>query len=131
VSNWPPTPNWLGPAFDSFVQADPELIQAYDWPDYPGDMAGEGNWLDLYIDANGANPVGRLWVNPDKSVVGISFLEGGNLTYYTKACLELREMFHHEVTPLMAFDFIKQQFFAGEQQSGELANAQEGTVVPQ
>lgn len=125
-NRWPPPPSWLGPAWDTFAALDPELEQAYHYSDYPGDMAGEGNWTDLYLDQS--NIVGRLWVSPENGATGFLPVDNGNLTYATKAVLELREMFHHGVEALVAYDFIKSQFYCGEEQTGDLKQAKEGTV---
>lgn len=130
MSTWPPTPNWLSPMFDQFMMTDAELTMAYDWPDYPGELDGEGNWTDCYLNRDDEVAVGRVWVNPETNTAGILYL-GGNLTYYTKSCLELREFFRHGVPALSAYDFIKSEYYAGAEQSGDLTKAKDGVVESQ
>lgn len=117
---WPPYPKWLGPSFDQWAQQDPELIPAYDWPDYPGPRKGEGNWVELYLDEAGKFPVGVVWLSPEHGSVGIIPAENGNYDYVAKSVLELREMFRHEVSPFAAYDYIKGEYYCGEEETGDL-----------
>ena len=119
----PITPNWLTPAFDDFVDADPELQLAFDYADYPSDMSGEGNWIDLFLTPSDEHPVGRLWINPDTGSIGLQALPGGNITYATKVALELREFHHNGVDAIRTYDFLKGQYFANEEQTGDLKGA--------
>lgn len=116
---WPPFPKWLGPSFDQWSQQDPELIPAYDWPDYPGEPTGEINWVDLYLDEAGKYIVGRLWISPDAGSVGVAPVEGGNFDYITKSILELREMYRHDVSVFSAYDYVKAQYYCGEEETGD------------
>lgn len=119
----PITPNWLTPAFDDFTDTDPELQLAYDYADYPSDMSGEGNWTDMFLTPSDEFPVGRLWINPETNNIGLEALPNGNITYATKVALELREFHHNGVDAMRTYDFLKDQYFAGEEQSGDLADA--------
>jgi hypothetical protein len=53
----PITQNWLTAAWDKFVEDDPELENAYGYADYPSEMYGEGNWIDLYLTDSDEFPV--------------------------------------------------------------------------
>jgi hypothetical protein len=119
----PITPNWLTGVWDEFIKDDPELQNAYDYTDYPSDLGGEGNWVDLYLTDSNEFPVGRLWVNPETENIGLQELQFGNISYLTKIALQLREFNYHEVGVLPAYDFIRNQYYADEQQTGDLANA--------
>jgi hypothetical protein len=119
----PITPNWLTAGWDQFTADDPELQLAYDWSDYPSDRSGEGNWTDLYLDESDEFPVGRLWINPDTENIGLQALPQGNISYLTKIALELREFRHNGADPLTAYEYIKRDYFAGEEQTGDLADA--------
>lgn len=119
----PITPNWLSATFDQFMANDPELVAAYDYPDYPSEMTGEGNWVDIYVTETNDFPIGRLWVNPETDNIGLEQLEYSNPTYLTRLALELRELNYHDVPVLQAYDFIRSAYFANEQDTGDLANA--------
>jgi hypothetical protein len=119
----PITPNWLTAAWDGFVKDDPELQDAYDYQEYPSDLGGEGNWVDLYLTNTNEVPVGRLWINPETENIGLQELQFGNISYLTKIALELREFAHNGVSVLQAYDFIRKQYYADEQQTGDLATA--------
>jgi hypothetical protein len=120
----PITPNWLTGAWDQFIAEDPELEYAYDYANYPSDMYGEGNWIDLYLTDSDEFPIGRLWINPETENIGLQALPQGNISYLTKIALELREFRHNGVDPLTAYEYIKRDYFAGEEQAGDLADAQ-------
>jgi len=119
----PITPNWLSASWDDFNKEDSELIEAYDWPDYPDVMEGEGNWIDLYLDSGGKTLVGRLWVCPESQCIGLEQMPNGNATWLTKAALNLREFYRHDVGVLSAYDFIKEDYYCGEEQTGDLSDA--------
>lgn len=125
----PITPNWLTAAWDQFVAEDPELQQAYDWPDYPSEMSGEGNWLDLYLTPTDDFPVGRLWLNFDTENIGLELLPQGNINYATKIALELREYHHHGVNAINAYSQIRNDYYADEEQTGELSSAKVPATV--
>jgi hypothetical protein len=105
------------------MRDDPELMKAYGWDDYPSDLAGEGNWVDLFLDETDDHPVGRLWINPDSGDIGLIALQHTNITYASKVALELREFAHHGVGPRLAYDYIKDDYYCGEEQTGELKEA--------
>lgn len=119
----PITANWLSPAFDHLIFPYPELMVAYKVPDYPGAMEGEGNWIDMYLDEKGEHPVGRLWVNPENDGCGVQALPASHLDYVTRDALRLRVFHALDVWVLEAFDRIKAQYYAGETQTGDLAEA--------
>lgn len=119
----PITSNWLSGAFQQMMEDDAELTEAYGWADYPSDMEGEGNWVDLYLTEDEEHPVGRLWMNPDSGDIGLIALRWGNTDYLTKIALELREYKRHGVTIFQAYDQIKGEYFAVEEQTGELKEA--------
>lgn len=119
----PITPNWLTASWDEFTKEDPELQDAYNYPEYPSELGGEGNWLDLYITDTDEFPVGRLWINPETENIGLQELQYGNISHLTRIALELRELNYHGVSALQAYDFIRGQYFAGEQDTGDLAKA--------
>lgn len=125
----PITPNWLTAAWDQFVADDPELQVAYDYADYPSDMTGEGNWVDLYLDPTDRFPVGRAWINPETDNIGLLALSNSNIDHLTKSALQLREFNYHGVPALTAYDFILNDYYAGEQQTGELADADTGATI--
>ena|SRR6516165_513137 len=119
----PITPNWLTAAWDQFAASDPELEQAYGWPDFPSDRSGEGNWIDLYLTETDDFPIGRLWINPDTQNIGLIPLPDGNISYQTKIALELREYKHHRTDPLTAYDQIKSEYFGTQEETGNLKSA--------
>jgi hypothetical protein len=41
----------------------------------------------------------------------------------TKIALELREFNHNGVNPMQAYDYIKRDYFANEEETGDLADA--------
>lgn len=125
----PMTPNWLSASWDQFVADDPELQDAYGYSDYPSELGGEGNWVDLFLDESDDHLVGRLWVNPESSDVGLQELPGSNTDHATKVALTLREFNHHGVSVLQAYEFIKNEYFCGEEQTGDLANVIDGATV--
>lgn len=119
-----PMPKWLsGPTFHQWVLEDKELLSAYDWPDYPGEMVGDGNWVDVFVTETDDFIIGRLWVNPEANSVGLEFIEGGDLLHFAKAALTLREFYHHGVDALQAYEYIKREFYCGEEETGELKDA--------
>lgn len=124
----PITPNWLTAAWDQFVMDDPELQDAYGYTDYPSDLAGEGNWIDLYLDESDNFPVGRLWINPESGDIGLQELPDGNISHATKIALTLREFNKHEVSARLAYNFVKNEYFAGEEQTGDLADVTPSTT---
>lgn len=119
----PVTPNWLTGAFDQFVVDDPDIIDAYGWDDYRSEMSGEGNWVDMFLDEAGEFPVGRIWFSPDTSDIGLELLPEGNLTWLTKSALELREFSKRGVSIFQAYEYVKRDYFCGEEQHGELTEA--------
>lgn len=119
--------NWLSAGFDQFVQDDPTLPEAYGYSDYPSDMLGEGNWIDLFLDDSDRFPVGRLWSDLESNV-GLIELRSCNTSYLTKSALELRQLQNAEVHPINAYNFIREQYYCGEEQTGELADANAGTA---
>lgn len=125
----PITPNWLTAAWDAFIEADPELQDAYGYDDYPSDLGGEGNWIDMFLDTTDDHPVGRLWINPESSDIGLQELPNGNINHATKVALTLREFNHHGVSPLQAYSFVKNEYYCGEEQTGDLADVTVGAVV--
>jgi hypothetical protein len=120
--------NWLTESFINMVNEDPELIDAYEYDDYPNDMTGEGNWIDLYLTESDEHPVGRLWVNPETQNAGVMPLQNSNADHLTRVALELREFAHHEVDATDAYDIIRGYYYAHQQKTGELADAD--TKVP-
>jgi hypothetical protein len=119
----PITPNWLSASWDNFVENDPTLQDAYDLRDYPSNQIGEGNWVDLYLTDSEEFPVGRLWINPDTENIGINTLPGSNIDHLTKCALELRQLRAAGCDVFQAYDYIKSQYYAGEEETGELADA--------
>jgi hypothetical protein len=119
----PQTPNWLSPSWDDMYKEDPELIEAYGYPDYPDKMTGEGNWIDLFLDAGGQTPVGRLWIGPDAQTIGLEQVQNGNVTWLTKSALNLREFNKHGVGIFSAYDFVKNDYYCGEEKTGDLSDA--------
>ena len=125
----PATPNWLSAAWDTFSAEDPSLQGAYDLRDYPSNQSGEGNWVDMYLTEDESNPIARLWVNPDTENIGLILLPASNVDYATKCALELRQLRDAKVDATAAYSYIKQQYFAGEEQTGELEDANAGTAT--
>lgn len=119
----PITPNWLTAVWDQFVADDPELQQAYDYTDYPSEMSGEGNWLDMYLTPGDEFPVGRLWLNFETENIGLQQLPNGNISYATKVALELREFHNAGVSPILVYAHIRNDYYCGVEQTGELAQA--------
>lgn len=119
----PITPNWLAGAWDQFVRDDPELELAYDYEDYPSDMTGEGNWIDLFLTVTDEFPVGRLWLNFETENIGLEQLQDSNINHATKVALTLRELHHHDVNAIRAYEFIRNEYFAGQELTGELSDA--------
>lgn len=126
--SWPPMPKWLGPTFDQFAQQDPQLIEAYEWDDYPGEIKGEGNWIDLYLTPGDDYPVGRLWLSPDQEACGLMPLPNCNHDHMTRIILELRELHTNGVDAFAAYAYAKDQYYAGEEQTGELRDARDGAA---
>lgn len=110
---------WLSPGFDELVAEFPELVLAYDYPSYPGAMAGAGRWVDLYY---GDTPVGRLWTN-DRDACGIDQLPGCNTDLYTREVLQLR-LFHHARVPCTrAYRTVSGRYRHGPDTNGDLRAA--------
>jgi hypothetical protein len=114
----------LTAAWDQFSENDPELEQAYDWPDFPSDRTGEGNWIDLYLTDSDEFPVGRLWINPETENVGLEELKWGNTDHLTRIALQLRDCHHRGLSPLEAFEYVKGEYCCGAMQTGSLADTQ-------
>jgi hypothetical protein len=119
----PLTPNWLSASWDQFVADDPELQDAYGYDDYPSVLGGEGNWVDLYLTLSDEHPVGRLWISPESSDIGLLELPNSNTDHATRIALTLRELNHHGVSVFRAYDYAKSMYFAGEEQTGDLSVA--------
>ncbi|UOW92894.1 hypothetical protein SEA_LEOPARD_16 [Mycobacterium phage Leopard] len=125
----PITPNWLSATWDRLSADDPSLQAAYDLRDYPSEQSGEGNWIDLYLTESDDHPVGRLWLNPDTENIGLIMLPGSNIDYITKAALELRQLRAANVDVFQAYTYIKSQFYAHAEQTGDLADASIGAAT--
>ncbi|PQM53127.1 hypothetical protein C5U48_05720 [Mycolicibacter virginiensis] len=95
----------------------------YNLPDYPGEMAGEGGWVDMYLDAAGSFPVGRLWVSAEQNSIGCEIFENCNDDHLTRVALQLREFNAAGVRVLNTFEFIKSQYYGGTINTGDLADA--------
>src|SRR6516162_708462 len=95
----PATANWLSPGFEVILKNEPELFDAYNYPDYPGVMEGDGVWDDLFLDDTGNDPVGRLWFAPDTNGVGIETLPACNGDHLTRVQLQFRDFHHHGLVP--------------------------------
>lgn len=119
----PITANWLSPGFELILANEPELYAAYELPDYPGAMEGDGDWVDLYFDADGNDLVGRLWFAPGTNGCGIEELQNSNGDHLTRVALQLRDFHYHGMSPLEAFDYVKGQYCCGAVQTGSLADA--------
>lgn len=117
----PVNPKWLSPGFDRLVTK--PLLDAYELDDYPDAMEGDGNWVDLYFDEGGQNLAGRVWVNPDADAVGMQRQSyDANGDYMTRDALQLRIFHDRSVPALEAFDIIKDQYYCGEVQTGDLSS---------
>jgi hypothetical protein len=123
VTFQPATANWLSPGFEQILKNEPELFAAYEYPDYPDDMSGDGDWVDLYLDDTGNDPVGRLWFAPDTDSVGVMSVPSGNGDHFTRIQLQLRDFHHQGLVPAGAFDFVRNDYFASEVRTGDLADA--------
>lgn len=121
----PIPPNWLSPGFTQICEAEPELVSAYDLPDYPGRMTGEGDWADLYLDDAGEFPVGRLWVAPEIDSIGVEELPGSNTDHLTRIALQLRNFNRQGVPPLNAFAHIMGEYATANVGFGDLHLADE------
>lgn len=124
----PMTPNWLSGGWDQMVKDDPELELAYNYEDYPSEMSGEGNWMDLYLTTSNEFPICRVWLNPETENIGVQYLPGGNDTHATRIALQLREFNHNGVDAIRAFDFVTKQYYAGNWKTGELSEAATGVL---
>lgn len=126
---WPPEPKWMGPGWDTHLESDATLTEAYNLPDYELDESGdtEVNWLDLYSDASGTNPVGRLWLMPDQEACGVMPLGPCDTVLLAVSILRLRQMKSAGVDAFTAYESIRESFFAGEEQTGDLQDALDGT----
>lgn len=102
----PTSPNWLGPGFSIITEAEPELIAAYNMPDYPSEDTGEGDWVDLYLDAAQQHTVGRLWVAPEENSIGLIELPGSNTDHLTRIALQLRDFQYNDVPVMNAWQYI-------------------------
>lgn len=117
--------SWLSPGFDRILADEPELLMAYNLDDYPDDMSGEGDWVDMYLDNAGKFVVGRLWVSADNNSIGCEALpDGGNMDHLTRVALQLRQFNQEHVPVLVTFDFIKSQYQCGPTNTGDLKNAE-------
>lgn len=123
MSFLPATANWLSPGFDHITEAEPELLRAYELPDYSGDMSGEGDWTELYLDPTDDHPVGRLWVSPENNGCGIIAAELCNMDHATRVCLQLRLFQLHGLSALQAFDYVKNEYYCTQIETGDLAEA--------
>jgi hypothetical protein len=80
---------WLGEGFYRLVDEQPDLKQAYDYPNYEGRPEGNGHWVDLFFDQDHRTPIGRLWRNEDGGC-GIEQLPACNTDLFTREALQLR-----------------------------------------
>jgi hypothetical protein len=119
----PASANWLSPGFEIILKNEPELFDAYEYPDYPGAMIGDGDWVDLFLDDTGNDPVGRLWFAPDTNGVGVEPLPACNGDHFTRIQLRLRDFHHQGLVPANAFDFVKGEYYCGVVQTGNLTDA--------
>ena len=122
--------SWLSPGFDNILADEPDLLLAYELPDYPREMSGEGDWVDLYLDADGKFPVGRLWMSPDNNSMGCEILaDGGNMDHLTRVALQLRQFNEVDAHPISAFEFVKDQYQCGPINTGDLVKAKDGIIA--
>ena len=122
---WPPEPKWMGPGWDRYAEADPTLVEAYGLPDYPFSDDGdtEVNWLDLYADDDGLNPIGRLWLMPEQDACGLMPLPACDTVLMAVLILNLRQMYAAGVDAFTAYESVRETYFAGGEETGDLADA--------
>lgn len=105
------------------MEAESELLRVYELPDYPGDMSGDGDWIDLFLDLTDEHPVGRLWISPKNNGCGTIAAELCNMDHATRVCLQLRDFQHHGLSALQAFDCVKDEYYCTQTETGDLADA--------
>lgn len=110
---------WLSPGFDRLVAETPELVLAYDLPDYPGAMAGAGRWVDLYYCDT---PVGRLWTN-DRNGCGIEQVPVCSADLYTREVLQLRLFRYAGLPATRAYADVLRRYRHSRETTGDLGAA--------
>jgi len=108
---------FLGAGFDDL--ATDEILGAYDLPDYPDQLAGDGFWCDLFADEAHNNPVGRLWTNR-KNGCGLLWLPQMSGEVYTHQALLIRLYRQEGLTASEAFDRIATEWWTGPVYQGLL-----------
>jgi hypothetical protein len=115
---------WQWFCFDEQMEISVELMQAYDWPDYPGVREGVGMWTDLFTDVAREYPLGRLWTN-GVNATGLLHVEREDALEYTIVALRIRAMLHDGKTPQETFDALVEEYTAGPVYQGDLAGIED------
>lgn len=110
---------WLSEGFDRL--ATPEILAAYDLPDYPGPLAGEGFWCDLYLDEAKEWTIGRLWTNL-ADACGLLWMPQMDADLYTQQALQIRLYRKEGLSAKEAFDRIATKWWTGPVYQGNLDN---------
>lgn len=106
----PIEPRWLSQGFDEL--ATDEILSAYDLPDYPGPLAGQGYWCDLFADEARERPIGRLWTDKANGC-GLLWLPYMNPNLYTAEALQIRLYRKEGFSASDAFDKIATKWWTG------------------
>lgn len=117
LTTYPIPARWLSPAADDKINT--SLGQAYCWPDYPGQRAGRGRWVDLYWDEDRECPVGRLWTD-DNNGCGLLLVNGMDDVEYTVAALLIRHLHRAGVLASLAFEVLRSRYTTGPLQAEPL-----------
>lgn len=115
----PIDPRWLSAGFDKL--ATDEILAAYELADYPGLLAGEGFWCDLFADEKLQWPIGRLWTDRLNGC-GLLWLPRMNADHYTHQALQLRLYRREGLSASEAFDRIATKWWTGPVFQGLLDN---------
>lgn len=117
VKSGPIPSRWLSQGFDEL--ATPDIIAAYDLPDYPGELAGEGFWCDLFFDEAHDWAIGRLWTDRRQGC-GLLWLPRMDADVYTQQALQIRLYRRDGLSAQDAFDRIATKWWTGPVYEGQL-----------
>lgn len=117
LTTYPVPDKWLSPSADDRIN--PALARAYSWPDYPGQRAGNGRWVDIFSDAERERPIGRLWTD-DNQGCGLLYVNYFDGTEYTVAALTIRHLYRTGVLATLAFELLRSMYTSGSVHAGSL-----------
>lgn len=100
-----PRARWLGGRFLDLVDEEPELLSAYDLPDYPG---VSGDVTDTKVLEKHGRPFATLRLSPGG--IELNEAKAADMNYYVAEALRLRLLHKKGTSTSRAFELIKSRY---------------------